>query len=77
MMIPVVQQQRGHAVQTTMADCVIAADGLSYERAAITDWLQHNTVSPVTGKPLPHKRLLPNVLLRSAITLHQHTPIVA
>ena len=52
-----------------MTDCVIAADGLSYERAAITSWLQHSNASPVTGKLLPHTRLLPNVLLRSATTI--------
>ena len=57
-------------LQTTMTDCVIAADGLSYERAAITSWLQHSNVSPITGKPLLHQRLVPNILLRNVIETH-------
>ena len=54
-----------------MADCVTAADGYSYERAAIASWLQHSTASPVTGKPMQHKRLVPNVLLRQAMAVSQ------
>ena len=60
-----------------MTDCVIAADGLSYERAAITSWLQHSNASPVTGELLPHTRLVPNELLRSAIDMHQQDCIIA
>lgn len=52
-----------------MVDCVIAADGHSYERAAITHWLQHSATSPVTGHPLQHKRLVPNVWVRSAMDM--------
>ena len=52
-----------------MVDCVIAADGFSYEREAISSWLQHSTVSPTTGQPLQHSRLVPNVLLKNAITM--------
>ena len=52
-----------------MVDCVIAADGVSYERAAITSWLQRSTASPVTGQLLLHKHLLPNITLRSAISM--------
>ena len=63
-------QQAYFYMQVTMTDCVIAADGMSYERDAITGWLQHSSVSPVTGQPLQHKRLLPNVLLRTAISMH-------
>ena len=54
-------------MQVRLTDCVIAADGWSYERAAITSWLQHSSVSPVTRKPLMHKRLVPNILLRNVI----------
>ena len=52
-----------------MVDCVIAADGFSYEREAITNWLQDSSVSPTTGQPLQHKRLVSNVLLRNAIDM--------
>lgn len=63
-------QQAYCYMQVTMVDCVIAADGMSYERGAISSWLQHSSASPVTGQTLPHKRLLPNVLLRAAISMH-------
>lgn len=35
-----------------MTDPVVAADGVTYERAAINEWLQQRDVSPVTGMPL-------------------------
>ena len=53
-----------------MQDPVIAADGLSYERAALETWLLQNDTSPVTGQPLPHKRIVENVLIRSLISQH-------
>lgn len=33
-------------------DPVTASDGYTYERDAITDWINHNSVSPVTSEPL-------------------------
>jgi hypothetical protein len=47
---------------------VLAADGFSYERAAIQDWLSkgHRT-SPKTGARLESDRLLPNLSLRALI----------
>lgn len=50
-----------------MVDPVIAADGHTYERAAIQQWLQTHSTSPVTSIPLTHTRLVPNVLARTAI----------
>ena len=50
-----------------MVDPVIAADGHTYERAAILEWLQTHSTSPVTLQALPHTRLVPNVLVRTAI----------
>ena len=50
-----------------MVDPVIAADGHTYERAAIQDWLQTHSTSPVTSLPLNHTRLVPNVLAKTAI----------
>lgn len=57
-------------VQAIMTDCVIAADGYSYEKAAISNWLQDSNISPTTGRTLERKRLLPNTLLKSAIRAH-------
>ena len=63
-----------------MVDPVIAADGHTYERAAIAAWLQQHHTSPVTGAPLPHPRLVPNLLIKNAIAnqrseLSQHSAI--
>ena len=50
-----------------MEDPVIAADGFSYERAAIEAWLHEHATSPITNLALPHKQLVPNRAIRSAI----------
>jgi hypothetical protein len=50
-----------------MGDPVMAADGHTYERAAISDWLRLRDVSPVTGQPLSSAVLQPNYSLRQAI----------
>ncbi len=55
------------AVQATMVDPTIAADGHTYERRAIQDWLTHSRMSPVTGQPLSHTRLVSNQAARLAI----------
>ena len=52
---------------TTFCDPVIAADGHSYERSAIEAWLQHHNTSPLTNLQLPHKHLVPNRAIKSAI----------
>ena len=54
-----------------MQDPVLAADGHSYERTALETWLLQNSTSPVTGQPLPHKRIVENVLIRNAIGRHR------
>ena len=54
--------------QTVMREPVVAADGVTYERAAILHWLSTgHTVSPVTGRPLAHPGLSPNRALADAI----------
>lgn len=50
-----------------MADPCVAADGYTYDRKAIEVWLQGKDTSPVTQLPLPHKYLIPNYALLSAI----------
>eukprot|EP00930_Biecheleria_cincta_P048415 TRINITY_DN33730_c0_g1_i1.p1 TRINITY_DN33730_c0_g1~~TRINITY_DN33730_c0_g1_i1.p1 ORF type:complete len:238 (-),score=32.49 TRINITY_DN33730_c0_g1_i1:52-711(-) len=49
-------------------DPVICADGHTYERAAIEDWLTrgHRT-SPLTNKHLAHVKLIPNHAVRGAV----------
>ena len=50
-----------------MVEPVIAGDGHTHERAAVTAWLQQHHTSPLTQEPLPHPRLVPNLLIRNAI----------
>eukprot|EP00884_Botryococcus_braunii_P020704 jgi/Botrbrau1/7317/Bobra.247_3s0012.1 len=51
-----------------MEDPVIAADGYTYERNAITEWLNKGkTTSPMTGEPLSDTKLVPNHYARSQI----------
>ena len=54
-------------LQVVMVKPVIAADGHAYERAALEEWLLQHVTSPVTGDFLAHMRIVPNVLIRSAI----------
>lgn len=53
--------------QAVMVDPVIAADGHTYEKAAMQKWLQQHQTSPVTGNTLKHVRLVPNIVIRSVI----------
>ena len=50
-----------------MSDPVVTADGQSYERNAIEQWLRHSTLSPLTNEPLAHLNLTPNMALRRLI----------
>ncbi|ESQ31778.1 hypothetical protein EUTSA_v10003692mg [Eutrema salsugineum] len=45
----------------------VAADGYTYEKRAIKEWLQQNRKSPMTDLPFPSDSLLPNHSLLSAI----------
>ena len=54
-------------LQESMTEPVIAADGHTYEKAALLDWLQTHNTSPVTGQCLPHARVVPNVLVKNLI----------
>lgn len=54
-------------LQDVMNDPCVAADGYTYERGAIDLWLSVNDKSPMTNAPLPHKNLIPNYSLLSAI----------
>lgn len=50
-----------------MIDAVVAADGHSYERSAITKWMQAKDISPRTGEPLENRSLIPNINLKRVI----------
>lgn len=54
--------------QDLMEDPVVAADGYTYERQAIQQWLGSHDNSPMTNLALEHKNLIPNHMLRSMIT---------
>ena len=59
--------------QDLMSDPVVTADGQTYERVAIERWIhkqqssQLPNTSPLTGAPLEHTNLVPNVVLRGMI----------
>jgi hypothetical protein len=58
---------------TLMADPVIAADGHTYERSAIEQWLANRANanrSPCTGLVLQHAQLVPNIALKMVIQEH-------
>ncbi|XP_054815371.1 U-box domain-containing protein 35-like isoform X2 [Prosopis cineraria] len=54
-------------LQDVMDDPCVAADGYTYDYKAIVTWLERNDKSPMTNMPLPHKNLIPNHTLLSAI----------
>lgn len=58
---------------TPMKDPVLVTDGYSYERDAITHWMQREgssdgVTSPVTGAPLVSNMVIPNHTLRHLIS---------
>jgi len=57
--------------QEVMTDPVIAMDGFTYERAAITEWLKNNNTSPQTNLALPSKALIPNHAIKSMIAEYE------
>ncbi|KAG7535080.1 Protein kinase domain [Arabidopsis thaliana x Arabidopsis arenosa] len=54
-------------IKGVMNEPCVAADGYTYDREAIEEWLRENDTSPVTNLPLPNKNLLANYTLYSAI----------
>ena len=69
--------QQLRLLQSVMVDPVIAADGRTYERRAMEEWLQHHHTSPVTADQLQHTRLVPNVVARAAMSHQQLKDIMA
>lgn len=50
-----------------MSDPVIAADGHTYERGPMEDWLKSHDTSPTTNAALSHIFLIPNHSIRGLI----------
>ena len=54
-----------------MLDPVVAADGHSYSREGIAEWIRRQgtrvPLSPMTNQPLAHRNLTPNHHLRSMV----------
>lgn len=46
---------------------VVAADGFTYERTAIENWLKTNDHSPMTNERLAHKNLNPNKVVQQIL----------
>jgi len=60
-----------------MQQAVVAADGHSYERQALADWLHGpnaSIISPVTAGPLAYIGMVPNLQLRNAIQAWRKDP---
>ena len=56
-----------------LKDPVVAADGLTYEREALQEWIcKHRAdqvvLSPATGAPLAHRELAPNTEIMAKIS---------
>ena len=49
----------------TFTDPVIAADGYTYEKGRIEEWLKTHDTSPTTGEKLESRALIPNLALRN------------
>ena len=52
---------------TVFEDPVFTADGMTYERAGIEQWLSTSRKSPMTNVPLPHTKLVPNLAMRRMV----------
>ncbi len=65
--------------QELMKDPVMDPEGNSYEKAAIEQWLQRNSISPITRTRLEISSLVPNRALKDGIQelLRQHPELKA
>ena len=53
-------------MQELLEDPVVCADGYTYSRSAILQWLSGHSTSPMTNLALSSRELQPNYTLRSA-----------
>ena len=54
------------SMQELLEDPVVCADGYTYSRMAILQWLSGHSTSPMTNLALSSRELRPNYTLRSA-----------
>jgi hypothetical protein len=59
-----------------MEDPVLGADGHTYEKAAITEWLRVHATSPMTREPMNVQGLRPNHSLKSMIQRFKAAPAI-
>lgn len=57
------------SVQEIFVDPVMAADGFTYERYAIEDWLRRKNTSPMTNAAMLNRNLISNHSLRGTVQL--------
>lgn len=50
-----------------MFDPVLDCDGNTYERTALTEWLEQQHTSPISRQPLSSRMVIPNIALREII----------
>ena len=53
-----------------MLDPVVAADGVTYDRSSISQWLLTRDTSPITGAPMSHGGLSVNTAVRAYVTAY-------
>ncbi len=53
-------------------DPVIAEDGNTYERKAITEWITRHGTSPITKKSLTIDQLTPNLVIKDTVEGFKH-----
>lgn len=54
-------------LQELLGEPVIAADGYTYEKHALQEWLKQHDSSPVTGRPLRATGILPNFAIMTLV----------
>ena len=69
--MPCALSRGGHTLWSSLPSSPLPiaeqADGFTYERSAIEQWLENHNTSPKTGIELESKQLVPNYSLRSLI----------
>ena len=55
------------SLQELLGEPVIAADGYTYEKRALQEWLKQHNNSPATGKPLQNVTMLPNFAIMAVL----------
>ncbi|XP_056850117.1 putative U-box domain-containing protein 53 isoform X1 [Raphanus sativus] len=59
-------------LKDVMSEPCVAADGYTYDRRAIEEWMEDHRTSPVTNFPLQNTNLLPNHSVYAAIVEWRH-----